>query len=96
MIRLLESINETGNVRHACENMQMSYSKGWKLLKALETWLTYQVVERKQGGRGGGETRLTEEGLDFLKKHRAFETECMDTVKTLFDRYYAGPVQGRN
>jgi molybdate transport system regulatory protein len=91
MIRLLESINETGNVRQACENMQMSYSKGWKLLKALETWLTYQVVERRQGGKGGGETHLTGPGLAFLKKHRAFEEECQNAVQTLFNKYYSAP-----
>jgi molybdate transport system regulatory protein len=88
MVRLLDSINDTGNVRQACENMRMSYSKGWKLLKAMETWLMYPVAERKQGGKGGGEAHLTEAGLAFLKKHRAFETECQKAVQKLFNKYY--------
>jgi molybdate transport system regulatory protein len=91
MIRLLESINETGNVRQACENMQMSYSKGWKLLRALETCLAYHVVDRRQGGKGGGDSRLNEAGLAFLERHRAFEADCQAAVQKLFDRYYADP-----
>jgi molybdate transport system regulatory protein len=88
MIRLLEAIHETGNVRRACENMQMSYSKGWKLLNSLEVCLMYPVTERQQGGRGGGKARLTEAGIAFLKKYRAFESDCQESVRKLFDTYY--------
>jgi molybdate transport system regulatory protein len=89
MVKLLEYINETGNVRQACGNMQMSYSKGWKLLKGLEVWLEYPVTKRQQGGKGGGEAHLTEEGIAFLQKHRAFESECQEAVQKLFEKYYA-------
>jgi molybdate transport system regulatory protein len=89
MINLLEAIYNTGNVRQACEMMQMSYSKGWKLLKALENWLDYPVTSRRQGGKDGGETHLTEAGLAFLEKHRAFEEECQDAVTEIFYKYYA-------
>jgi molybdate transport system regulatory protein len=89
MIRLLEEIHETGNVRKACQNMEMSYSKGWKLLNSLEVCLMYPLTERQQGGKGGGNARLTEDGLAFLNKYRAFEAECQKTVGELFDRYYA-------
>ncbi|MDR0683755.1 MAG: LysR family transcriptional regulator [Spirochaetaceae bacterium] len=88
MIRLLELINETGSVRHACENMQMSYSKGWKLLRGMDEYLQYPAAERKQGGIGGGKANLTEAGLAFLEKHRAFETECQKVVRKLFDKHY--------
>ncbi|MDR1362692.1 MAG: LysR family transcriptional regulator [Spirochaetaceae bacterium] len=88
MVNLLEAINETGNVRRACESMQISYSKGWKLLNSLEAWLMYPVTERRQGGRGGGEAHLNEMGADFLKKHRAFEADCRQAVRVLFDKYY--------
>lgn len=90
MINLLEAINETGNVRKACENMGMSYSKGWKLLNNLEKWLSYPVTERRQGGRGGGEARLTEEGIVFLKKYRVFETDCRKAALDLFNKHYTG------
>ncbi|GHV22954.1 hypothetical protein FACS189494_10460 [Spirochaetia bacterium] len=88
MVKLLEHIKDTGNVRKACENMQMSYSKGWKLLKALEAWLEYPVTIRRQGGAGGGEAHLTEAGFVFLEKHRTFEAECQKAVQKIYEEYY--------
>ncbi|MDR0568169.1 MAG: LysR family transcriptional regulator [Spirochaetaceae bacterium] len=88
MIRLLKAIRETGNVRQACERMDMSYSKGWKLLKTLELYLGFSVVVRRQGGRGGGEAFLTAEGLAFLEKHEAFLRDCVSAVTEIFNRYY--------
>jgi molybdate transport system regulatory protein len=89
MINLLEAINETGNMRRAVESMQLSYSKGWKLLNSLEAWLMYPVTERQQGGSGGGKANLTEDGVAFLKKHRAFEADCEKAVRDIYDKYYS-------
>jgi molybdate transport system regulatory protein len=88
MIKLLSAIGRNGSVRRACEEMDMSYSKGWKLLRGLEAWLGSPVAVRHQGGKGGGEAYLTEEGRKFLKKHRTFEQECQQAVEEVFERYY--------
>ncbi|MHB9292848.1 putative molybdate transport system regulatory protein [Hollandina sp. SP2] len=88
MIKLLTAIKQTGNVRHACEIMEMSYSKGWKLLKGLETWIGFPLTVRHQGGKGGGEAYLTDEGRAFLEKHQAFLQECQHAVQRVFERYY--------
>jgi molybdate transport repressor ModE-like protein len=92
MIKLLSAIKQTGNVRDACENMGMSYSKGWKLLKGMETWLGFPAAVRHQGGKGGGEAYLTEDAQVFLEKYHAFEQECQKTVKDIFQHhFYSGP-----
>ncbi|MHC6203404.1 winged helix-turn-helix domain-containing protein [Breznakiellaceae bacterium SP9] len=88
MIKLLLEIQQSGNVRSACENMGMSYSKGWKLLARLEQWLGFPIVLRQQGGKGGGEAHLSLEGTAFLDKHCAFVQECKAAVDTLFKVYY--------
>ncbi|MDR2535537.1 MAG: LysR family transcriptional regulator [Treponema sp.] len=90
MITLLLAIKETGNVRQACENMRMSYSKGWKLLKTLEGYLGFSVAVRYQGGKGGGKAYLTDEGLAFLEKHRSFLQDCQNAVQQVFNAYYGG------
>jgi molybdate transport system regulatory protein len=90
MIKLLLEIEQNGNVRDACEKMDMSYTKGWKLLNRLERWVGFSVVARQQGGRGGGEAHLTGEGAAFLEKHRAFLQECETAVGEIFSRYYPG------
>ena len=92
MCRLLEAILQTGTVSKACAQMNMSYSKGWKLLRKLEAWLGTEAAVRHQGGRGGGEAFLTQAGLDFLKKHTAFEKECQCAVNDVFKKYYQSGV----
>lgn len=88
MIKLLTAIKQTGSVRQACENMGMSYSKGWKLLKVLEGWIGEPLTVRHQGGKGGGEAYLTDMGDAFLEKHQAFLEECQQVVEKVFNRYY--------
>jgi molybdate transport system regulatory protein len=90
MVRLLEMIGKTGSVREAVDAMGISYSKGWKLLSRLEEYLQISVVDRQQGGKGGGKSALTPEGMQFLEKHTAFIADCKEEVKKIFDRYYGG------
>lgn len=94
MVTLLQRIKDTGNVRKACEAMQMSYSKGWKLLRELEACLDYKVVARQQGGAGGGEAHLTPDGEQFLTTFVEFDAACREAVAGIFTRYYPLGVAG--
>jgi molybdate transport system regulatory protein len=90
MVRLLEAIKKTGSVREAVELMGISYSKGWKLLSRLEDYLQIPVVDRQQGGKGGGKSALTTEGVLFMEKYTAFIADCNEEVQKVFDKYYGG------
>lgn len=67
---LLRLIRNTGSVRTACEQMNISYSKGWKMINGMEHELQYAVVSRFPGGVNGGNTRLTERGEKLLESFR--------------------------
>lgn len=43
----------TGSMQAACRQMNMSYSKGWKILKTAEKELGYPLLVTKSGGREG-------------------------------------------
>jgi molybdate transport system regulatory protein len=88
MVKLLESIDETGNVRKTCASIGISYSHGWKLLHKLEEWAGYPLTRGHPGGAGGGLTNLTEEGKAFLKKHKAFMLECHNAVMKVYEKYW--------
>ncbi|MDR2602400.1 MAG: LysR family transcriptional regulator [Spirochaetaceae bacterium] len=89
MMRLLDEIDKTKNVRKSCENMGMSYSKGWKLLRAVEECAGFPVTERRQGGKGGGEARLTSKGKDFLEKYRDFSKKCEKEASRVFNEIWS-------
>lgn len=88
--QLLYLIENTGSVRLASQQMGMSYSKAWKILNGLDKQLGFPVVDRKKGGKHGGETRLTQQGMELLAKFDAFERECVSAVNEIFHRYFDG------
>ena len=45
---LLSLVEETGSVRRACERMQISYSGGWNIIRALESQLRFPLLARKR------------------------------------------------
>ena len=87
---LLRLIDETQSVRTACRRMQMSYSSGWNVIRALESQLSRTLIARSQGGAGGGKSRLTEDGLRLLTQYEAFAAALRENAGELFDQYFEG------
>lgn len=87
--QLLSLIETTGSVRLACEVMNISYSKAWKLLNNLEKQAGFLVIVRKKGGKNGGETYLTEAGKNLLTQYEAFEEECNQAVRQIFAKHFS-------
>ena len=87
---LLRLIDETQSVRTACQRMQMSYSGGWNLIRALESELSRTLIERSQGGAGGGKSRLTEDGRRLLEQYEAYVSVLRDEAGRLFAQYFEG------
>lgn len=85
---LLSLIDSCGSVRLACQQMGISYSKGWKMLTAMEQQLQFEVVSRKQGGKQGGESRLSPAGQALLNRYDRFEADCLAQIEQLFATHF--------
>ena len=85
---LLSLEEETGSVRRACERMQISYSGGWNIIRALESQLRFPLLERSQGGASGGESRLTERGKRLVSCYEGYAAALREQAKRLFDTYF--------
>lgn len=85
--QLLSLIENTGSVRLACEQMTISYSKGWKIISIMEEQLGVTVVKRQQGGKYGGSACLSERGKTLLKQYYAFDKACKEIIQQQFDLY---------
>lgn len=82
--RLLSLVKATGSVKQACQRMNLSYSKAWKMVNTMERELGCEVIERKPGGTGGGESVLTKEGELFLDRYHRWEEETRRVSEDLF------------
>ena len=87
---LLELVDETKSVRTACTRMQMSYSSGWNMIRRLESQLNMTLVERSQGGVGGGKSRLTPEGIRLTEAYRSYLAAVKDAAAELYGQYFTG------
>lgn len=87
-IMLLEAINATGSLYQACENMNLSYTKGRKMINDIKTETGHAAVEIKHGGTGGGQAKLTEHGLALLNTYKNFIKEAEDSINKIFTKYY--------
>lgn len=85
---LLFLIYETKHVRKACDQMALSYSKAWDMLNKLEKELGYAVVDRRHGGKHGGSTDLTEEGVKLLIAYQQFENSVFFHTQKEFERIF--------
>ena len=68
---LLTGIQEYGSVKEACAAMELSYSKGRRILRHAEAVLGYQLVKRQQGGAAGGSAMLTPQAEDFIQHYQS-------------------------
>ena len=85
---LLKMIKQTESVKASCQAMQLSYSKGWHILRLMEEQLGYDVVCRHQGGASGGYTCLTAEGDELLSNYERFESEALISIQKIFDKVF--------
>lgn len=85
---LLYLIYDTHSVRSACDRMALSYGKAWNMLNKLETEIGYPMVERKHGGRRGGNTTLTVQGMKFLKNWQQLEDNIFRFAQNEFSALF--------
>jgi molybdate transport repressor ModE-like protein len=89
MYQLLREIERLGSINAACAETGISYSKAWKGINHIEEELGFPILERKNGGRRGGKSELTEEGLVFLNKYGALMSDIERMTQNFFDVYFA-------
>ncbi|MDO4983806.1 MAG: NTP transferase domain-containing protein [Eubacteriales bacterium] len=85
---LLSLIDETGSMIAACGRMQLSYSAGWNTVRNLENQMQKSIVSRTQGGSGGGNSRLTEDGRELLRRFTQYESWLREEATQQFQIFF--------
>ncbi len=87
LFHLLQYIDEEGTIHAASKKMGMSYSKCWKLLNRAEEQMGFTFLDRYNGGHGGN-SKITEEGREFMKRYEALLDEMQQTGQKIFEKYF--------
>lgn len=89
MAELMELVRTHGSLSAACREMNMAYSKAWKLVKKAEADLGITLMEGSRGGEHGGRTVLTPAGADFLDRYLAFSKASQEALDRLFLKHFS-------
>jgi molybdate transport system regulatory protein len=68
-ISLLRAVAEHGSITQAARAFGMSYKAAWTAINTMNELSGTPLVERVTGGRGGGSTRLTEQGRRLVERY---------------------------
>lgn len=87
-MNLLKLIDSLGSVKEACDKAGISYSKGWSMIHLAEKELGYEIVERKQGGKFGGQAQITQKGFELLENFGRYEAEVANEAELLYKKIF--------
>jgi molybdate transport system regulatory protein len=85
---LLRRVERTGSLLQAAEEINMSYSHAWSLVQSLEKKLGFPLLLKQAGGKGGGGSVLSPQGLELASRYEGFQDEVDRLIQELFDRHF--------
>jgi molybdate transport system regulatory protein len=85
---ILCRVERTGSLRQAAEEINMSYSQAWNLIKDLEERLGFKLLKRKVGGENGGGSQLTEQSRDLMMKFEIFRDKAQKNLNLLYKEIF--------
>ncbi len=87
-LKILRKVDELGSLSKTARELNMSYSKAWKLINFLEKNLGFKLLQREAGGSGGGGSYLTAEARALMQKYENFSLEADQALQNLFHKYF--------
>ena len=85
---LLQQVAKSHSLQKACQEMNLSYSKGRRLIADLEQELGVPVLERHIGGDGGGGSALTDLGAEIVLQYGKMADAMQQTAEQLYGTYF--------
>ena len=86
--KLLSEIRKEHSIVAAAEKMGISYRKAWNLLRSIENILGFLLVEKHRGGKAGGQSFLTQDGIELTEAYaslkRYLDNASHDAVRNFF------------
>ena len=80
---LLEHIRRAGSIQAAAAEMEMSYTKAWRILNRAEREMGFCLITRVSGGRNGGNSKLTDAGEKAVADYRRMEARLAEFADNL-------------
>jgi len=85
---LLRTVEMTKSLHQAAQQMGMSYSKAWRLIRTMEKRLGFVFLERKAGGVSGGGSKVTPGAKRFMKHYGRFRKDVTKALEKIYQKHF--------
>jgi molybdate transport system regulatory protein len=86
---LLKQVEVTRSLHQAANQMGMSYSKAWRLIRTLEERLGFVLLEKKTGGLSGGGSQVTPKGKLLMNHYEGFRKDVEKGLKKIHRKHFS-------
>lgn len=86
--KLLKKIQETGSLKAAADELEVSYRKAWGNVEEIENGLGFKLLERQRGGATGGKTLLTADGEKLIAAHEELRAEFNSAIRMITKKFF--------
>jgi molybdate transport system regulatory protein len=88
---LLKRVEKKRSLHQAASQMNMSYSKAWRLIRTLEERLGFDLLERKVGGQLGGGSWITPQAKDLMNHYQQFRRDVEKGLNKIYQKHFGSP-----
>ena len=85
---LLFEINNSGSIKEAADKLEVSYRKAWGTIRKSENMLGFKLVDKKRGGKDGGHSVLTDEGMNLIQAYSELKSNIDDSIKKVTQKFF--------
>jgi molybdate transport system regulatory protein len=85
---LLKRVEKSNSLHQAAIEMEMSYSKAWKLIQTMEKRLGFVLLDKKIGGPSGGGSHLTPKAKELMKRYGRFEKDIGKAIEKIYQKHF--------
>jgi len=85
---LLKRVEKTNSLHEAAHQMDMSYSKAWKLIQGMEKNLGFSLLDKRVGGLFGGGSQVTPEARNLMKHYGRFHKDVKEALEKIYLKHF--------
>ena len=86
--QILKAIETHGSLRAATKALGITYRRTWGDLKAIEETLGVNLLEKTRGGKEGGQSQLTPEGIALVEAFDDLHAKADAFMEQLFSEFH--------
>jgi len=91
---LLKRVEKTKSLHQAANQMGMSYSKAWRLIRTMEERLGFSLLKRKAGGHSGGGSMVTSEAKELMEHYERFRRDVKVAIEKIYRKHFRSIEKG--